>query len=226
MTLQEDLTGLAKNGVLRAAINTGNRALVQVNEGTLNGVSPALAHRLAVEIGAQLTPVIYDGAGKVFADVDADTWDVGFLAIDALRAEKLSFTAPYVTIEATFAVRASSQITDVDAVDRAGTRVLTARGSAYDMYLTWALEHAVLERFGTPPESFAEFQQGRADAVAGVRASLEAFFASDPNVRILPGVLTAVHQAMVLPGRVNPRQAALDDFVVRAIQDGFVDAHL
>lgn len=226
MTLQGDLKGLAKNGVLRAAINTGNRALVQVNGGALTGVSPALAARLAAEIGAQLTPVIYDGAGKVFADVNADTWDVGFLAIDTLRAEKLSFTAPYVTIEATFAVRASSQTTDVDAVDRAGTRVLTATGSAYDMYLTGALEHAVLERSGTPPESFAEFQQGRADAVAGVRASLEAVFASDPNVRILPGVLTSVRQAMVLPGRDNPGIAALDDFVARAIQDGFVDAHL
>lgn len=226
MSMETGLKELAENGVLRAAINTGNRALVQVVDGKLGGVSPALAERLAAEIGARLEPVMYSGAGKVFADADADTWDVGFLAVDAKRAEKIAFTAPYVTIEATYAVRVGASIEDVSAVDRTGTRVLTATGSAYDMYLTNALEHAILERSGTPPESFAEFRDGRCDAVAGVRASLEGFFGGDPNVRILPGVLTSVRQAMVLPRRGDARIAALNDFVARAMEDGFVKASL
>jgi IclR family acetate operon transcriptional repressor len=47
------LAGIATEGRLRAAINLGNRALVQGTEGALSGVSPALAERLA-EISAQL----------------------------------------------------------------------------------------------------------------------------------------------------------------------------
>ena len=60
--------------------------------------------------------------------------------------------------------------------------------------------------------------------MAGVRASLEGYFANNEDVRILSSVLTSVRQAMVLPDCTDPRIKALDDFVARAIADGFVDA--
>lgn len=224
--LHPKLSKIATGGVFRVAINTGNRALVQSDEGHLSGVSPALAKRLASEIGVRLKPVIYTGAGLVFADALNGVWDVAFLAVDALRAERVSFTKPYLDIEATYAVRAASDLEDVSDIDRSGVEVLTAAGSAYDMYLTDALKHAKLERFGTPFESFDAFSNGKSDAVAGVRASLEARFENDPSVRILRGVLTSVQQAMVLPGPQNPNIVGLNDFVARAIADGFVADHL
>ncbi|MEM6372886.1 MAG: transporter substrate-binding domain-containing protein [Pseudomonadota bacterium] len=222
--MDEKLRSLARDGVLRAAINTGNRALVQSDDRVLSGISPALAQRLADEIGAQLKPLVYEGAGRVFEDAGNGVWDVAFLALDAKRAQRIAFTRPYLVIEATYAVRNSADFGDVGDVDRPGVQVLTAKGSAYDMYLTKSLRHATLDRFGTPPESFAAFAEGRCDAVAGVRQSLAAFFEEAKNIRILPGVLTSVEQAMVLPDRHDPRIAALDDFVERAIASGFVDA--
>lgn len=220
------LAAIASSGRLRAAINTGNRALVQQDGAQLGGVSPALARRLADEIGVPLEPVIYDGAGKVFADADRDVWDVGFLAIDATRAKRISFARPYHVIEATFATRRDSAILDVGDVDRSGVTVLTSTGSAYDMYLGANLKTACLEHSGTPTESFDEFRAGRGDVVAGVRASLERHFKDDEGIRILPGVLTKVEQSMVLPRPDNPLIAALDAFVAQAIEDGFVAAHL
>ena len=222
--MQAELKTLARDGVLRVAINTGNRALVQQDGSNLTGVSPALAERLAQEIGARMEPVVYSGAGKVFDDAYLDKWDVGFLAIDPMRAEKIAFTRPYIVIEATYAVRSDAPFKDVEDVDAAGVKVLTSTGSAYDMHLTKSLQHATLERSGTPPESFEEFRAGRCDAVAGVRASLEGAFAGSPDIRILSGVLTSVRQAMVLPDNTDPRIAALNDFVDRAIKDGFVAA--
>lgn len=219
------LHSLAKDGILRVAINTGNRALVQQDGQRLTGVSPALAQRLAGEIGARMEAVMYKGAGQVFADAGNDLWDVGFLAIDATRAQRIAFTKPYIVIEATYAVRRNAHFQAIHEVDRTGVQVLTAKGSAYDMYLTEALRHATLERFGTPPESFAAFRDGRCDAVAGVRASLDDFFDGDPSVRVLPGALTSVRQAMVLPDRDDPRIADLNDFVARAIADDFVAAN-
>ncbi len=222
--MQAELKTLARDGVLRVAINTGNRALVQQEGITLTGVSPKLAQRLAEEIGARMEPVIYSGAGKVFDDAGADKWDIGFLAIDHMRAEKIAFTQPYIVIEATYAVRRDAAFKDVEDVDVAGVQVLTSTGSAYDMHLTKNLQHATLERSGTPPESFEEFRAGRCDAVAGVRASLEGAFAASPDIRILSGVLTSVRQAMVLPHNTDPCIVALNDFVGRAIEDGFVEA--
>lgn len=223
--MTDALTTLARAGVLRAAINTGNRALVQQVGGDLRGVSPALARRLAAEIGARLEPVIYDGAGKVFADAGADAWDVAFMAVDPARADSVAFTRPYVTIEATYAVRADAGFVSVDDADRPGVTVLTATGSAYDLHLTKALRHARLDRTGTPDESFAAFRAGRGDLVAGVRQSLERFFGGDADYRILPGSMTEVRQAMALPAARGAALAALDDFVARAIADGFVAEH-
>ena len=220
-----DLTSLARNGVLRAAINTGNRALVQLNGTNFDGISPAMAHRLATFIDARLEPVVYAGAGNVFEDAANDLWDVAFLAVDPKRAEKVSFTRPYVTIEATFAVRADGRVQDFSNVDQHGVRILTSRGSAYDLHLTKTLQQAQMQRLGTPPESFEAFRTESWDAVAGVRASLEAAFGGDPRFRILPGTLTKVEQAMVLPGAANPAIEALDQFVAQAIADGFVAEH-
>jgi polar amino acid transport system substrate-binding protein len=218
--MTSDLRSIARNGVLRAAINTGNRALVQEEGGSLHGISPDLARRLAHEIGATLEPVVYTGAGAVFADAERDAWDVAFLAVDSIRARKVSFTRPYLTIEATYAIRADGPIAGVEDVDRDGVTVLTSTGSAYELHLSSALRHARLERSGTPGESFGEFREGRGDVVAGVRESLERHFGGDPGFRVLPGVLTKVEQAMVLPGPAHPATAALDEFVSRAMAEG------
>lgn len=224
MTATLDL--LTRNDVLRVAINTGNRALVQTCDKALLGVSPALARRLAATLGVRMEPVVYSGAGKVFADAEEDIWDVAFLAIDATRAKKVSFTRPYHAIEATYAVRTGADITHPRDADRDGRRILTSSGSAYDMYLSATLERATLDHSGSPTESFEAFRNGKWDAVAGVRASLERAFAGDPKVRILPGVLTSVEQAMVLPGPENPAIGALDRFVADAIADGFIAREL
>lgn len=226
MSQTTDLRSLAHNGVLRAAINTGNKALVQQTGDTLGGVSPALARRLADAIGARLQPVIYSGAGPVFDDAHKDVWDIAFLAIDATRAKKIAFTRPYHVIEATFAVRADARYQSVEDLDQRGVRILTSKGSAYDLHLTKTLRYATLERLGTPPQSFDAFQTGTWDAVAGVRASLSQAYSDQPDIRILPDVLTKVEQAMVLSQKTHPALPALDAFVARSIDDGFVAAQL
>lgn len=221
------LADIAKNGVLRVAINTGNRALVKVAEdGTLGGVSPALARRLAAEIGVRLETVVYNGAGKVFQDAGSDVWDVAFLAIDPSRAERVSFTRPYHVIEATFAVRAGSGMDDAGDWDREGRVIVSSVGSAYELFLSANARFATLSKGGTPGESFERFRAGEGDMVAGVRQSLERNLGGDPGIVVLPGTLTKVEQAMVLPSPGHFALQALDDFVARAIADGFVERAL
>lgn len=216
------LRSIAPGPRLRVAINTGNSALVQQTGDQLTGVSPALARRLADVLEIPMEPVVYDGAGKVFNDAGGDVWDVAFLAIDATRAEKISFTRPYHTIEATYAVRADSPLMTPDDVDSEGRTVICAKGSAYQLYLSKALRHATLNIDGAPGDSFGFFQSGQGDAVAGVRASLLRHFGDDPSIRVMDAPLTKVEQAMVLPHPNDPRIAALDAFVAEAIDSGFV----
>ncbi len=217
-----ELKDIAPRGVLRAAINTGNGALVQETDSGLTGVSPALARRLAKTIGLPLEVVKYNGARKVFEDAANDVWDIGFLAIDPARAENVVFTRPYVLIESTYAVRADSPFTSIDQADQPGRDLLVALGSAYDLYLTSVIKHATLIRADNPGASMQRFRDGEADMVAGVRQSLERNFGGDSAYRVLPGRFKSIEQAMILPAHMADAHAALDRFVRDAIADGFV----
>ncbi|NNK78075.1 MAG: transporter substrate-binding domain-containing protein [Litoreibacter sp.] len=223
---QPALKDLASKGRLRAAINLGNSALVQVKDGELLGVSPALARRLAEEIGVELEMLRYDSARKSFEGATEDIWDIAFMAIDPIRAEQVSYTRPYVRIESTYVVRADSPFQSVEEADQPGRSLMVARGAAYDLYLGKVIEHAELVRADSPDAAMARFRAGEADMVAGVRQSLEREFGDDPAFRILPGRFKSIEQAMAVP-RVRAELAPeLDRFVARAIADGFVRSAL
>ncbi len=219
--MTSSLTALVgPDGRLRVAINTGNAALVQVRDGAMTGVSPALARRLAETLGVEFHPVIYPGAGKVVADADAGTWDVAFLAVDPARADRLAFTRPYVVIDTTYAVRSDSPFQTVASLDARGLTLLVARGSAYDLHLTKTLRLAELIRADSPSSSIERFLAGEADAVAGVRQTLASHFSGLDGFRILPDAIVSVGQAMALPRKKAQLAGALDAFLDRAHADG------
>src|SRR5689334_11696991 len=90
---------LAPAGVLRAAINFGNPVLARREpDGTPGGITADLARELARTLDARVAFVGYEQAGDVFAGLDTDEWDVCFLAIEPVRAARIAFSAPYITI--------------------------------------------------------------------------------------------------------------------------------
>ena len=222
-----ELAELAPHGRLRAAINLGNAALARRKDGDLlEGISPDLASELAKQTGLELETIIYEGAGKVFADVDSDVWDVAFLAVDASRARKVDFTAPYVEIEGTYVVPAGSPFQEMDQLDVPHAKIVVAQNSAYDLFLSTELESAEIVRAETPGASLDLFDRGGHDAVAGVRQTLEARYNGRDDVVILPGSFTSILQAMCVPkGRANAH-AALSRFVEEAKAGGMVSERL
>src|SRR3546814_583827 len=117
--LSDARSALLSTGKLRAAINYGNPVLAQKNAaGEPQGVSVALAKALAQRLDAELEIVAFPAAGKVVDAAKDDIWDIGFLAIDPLRAEEVVFTSPYVIIEGTYLVKENGTLhalADVDA---------------------------------------------------------------------------------------------------------------
>src|SRR3954471_5091736 len=78
---------LAPTGKLRAAINFGNGVLAQKGpNGEPRGVSAELAAALAKRLGVPLNYVPFEAAGKVFEALASDSVDVGFIAIEPVRA--------------------------------------------------------------------------------------------------------------------------------------------
>ena len=115
---------LAPTGKLRAAINFGNGVLAQKGRTASQG-----HHRrprrgeLAKRLGVAVEFVTFEAAGKVFEGAKAGAWDVGFVAIEPVRAAEIEFTAPYVIIDGTYMVRKDSPLKEVGDVDKPGIKI-------------------------------------------------------------------------------------------------------
>jgi polar amino acid transport system substrate-binding protein len=224
------LTDLAPTGKLRAAINFGNGVLAQKGPaGEPKGITPDLATALAKRLGVQVEFVPYEAAGKVFEGAKAGAWDVGFIAIEPVRAADIQFTAPYVIIDGTYMVRTDSPLKEVADVDKPGIRIAVGLGSAYDLYLTRTIKNATLVRakVGGGKAMIELWVNDKLDAAAGVRQQLEVYAKSHPNdVRIMSGAVQEIRQAMGLPkknGEAGKAGAAyLAAFVEDMTASGFV----
>ncbi len=217
------LADLAPNGTLRAAINYGNPVLAQqAADGRPQGVSVQLAKALAAELDVSLEMVTFDAAGKVFAALDQNTWNVAFMAIEPVRAAQVAFSDPYVAIEGTYLVRTDSRFTKVDDLDSAGLKIAVGKGAAYDLYLSRTLEHAALHRADTSAGAIDLFLEQDLDAAAGVRQPLEKFAADHAGYRVINGEFTSIRQAMAVPKQRAAGAEYIQGFVKRHKANGFV----
>ncbi len=223
------VTAFAPGGQLRVAINLGNPILASKDAATgeVRGVSVDLARALGVQLGARVELLEFDAAAKSVEAVRSGRADVGFFAVDPLRGEGIRFSAPYVLIEGAYLVRSESALTDNAEVDRAGTRVMVGKGSAYDLYLTRSLKAAEILRAPTSPAVVDAFLADRADVAAGVKQQLQSDASRLGGLRLLPGRFMVIEQAMGVPAdRSDAVVAALRAFVEGAKSSGLVAASL
>jgi polar amino acid transport system substrate-binding protein len=209
----------APTGRLRAAINQGNSVLAQKGpNGEALGVTVELARELAKRLGVPVDLVIFDGAGKAF-DALKTSLDIGFLAIEPVRAAEVDFTAPYVLIEGTYVVPKDSKLQKIGDVDATGVRIAVNKGSAYDLFLTRTLKHATLLR---GDDGVALFKTDKLEAAGGVRQPLEQYARKDPTVRVMDGRFMAIQQAMGMPKGRPRAHDYLKGFVEEMKASGFV----
>lgn len=222
--LHEVRADLAPHGHLRASINLGNPILAGRSvSGELQGVSVDLVRRLAslLGLGVELKP--YDAAVKAVDAMRSGEVDIGFFAIDPQRSQGICFTPPYVLIEGAYLVRADSPLNRGDEVDAKDNQVVVGAGSAYDLFLTRALQRATIVRSPTSPGVVDMFMTGKYQVAAGVKQQLQSDQLRHAGTRLLPESFMVIRQAMGAPERIglNTRQF-LTQFIKRAKADGSI----
>jgi polar amino acid transport system substrate-binding protein len=214
---------LIPTGKLRAAINYGNTVLVQRSaSGELSGITVDLTRELGKRLGVPVELTPFDGAAKSFAAVKSGELDVGFFAIEPVRAAEIAFTSPYVIIEGTYMVPEDSPLKVIADVDRDGVRIAVGKGSAYDLYLTRTLKHAQLVRAATSAAAMEMFLADKLEAGAGVKQPIVAFAKAHPGVRAMEGRFQAIEQAMGTAKAHAAGAAYLTAFIEEMKASGFV----
>ena len=210
--------------MLRATINLGNPILARQDAGQPpSGVSVDLAQALAAQLELPLELLVFDAAGKAVNAVSSSRADVGFFAIDPLRAQGILFTAPYVLIEGSYLVHEDASYQTHADVDRPGVNVVVGKGSAYDLYLTRALQKAEVVHAPTSPSVVDVFLKGKYAVAAGVKQQLEADAQRVGGLRLLPECFMVIQQAMGVPSSHGaPAASLLSQFVEGCKASGFV----
>ncbi|MCB4823186.1 transporter substrate-binding domain-containing protein [Roseicella aerolata] len=219
------LSQLAPTGVLRAAINMGNFLLVtgRTPEGEPDGVSPDMARTIAERLGVPVKLVPYARPNEIADAGGTGAWDIANIGAEPQRAAKISFTAAYCEIEATYLVPPGSPVTGMAQVDRPGIRIVSSAGAAYTLWLERNIRNAQLVLVpGGGGAAFKRFVEDKAEVYAGLRPGLLSDVETLPGARILDGQFMAVQQAIGTARENEAGAAWLRDFVEEAKRSGLV----
>ena len=221
---QDAQSELTVPGTLRVAISLGNMLLVTGTSptGDPQGVAPDMAAALAERLGVAVSYVTFATPGEVADAVERDEWDIGLIAVEPKRAEKIAFCDAYVEIEATYLVPENSPLRSVEDVDRPGVRIAVSDRTGYDLYLTRTLKHAELRRAKGLPGAFELFVTENLDALTGLAPALKRNAESLPGSRVMDGCYTSVRQAIGTKPENTALKAVAEQFIAEAIESGFV----
>jgi polar amino acid transport system substrate-binding protein len=215
---------LAPTGVLRAGLNLSNFLLITGKDadGTPTGVSPDMAGEIARRLGVPVKYVPYKTPGELADAAESNAWDIGLIGAEPQRAEKITFTAAYVEIEATYLVPSGSPIQSIADVDKPGVRISVTGRSAYGLWLERNIKQATLMRTDTLDSSYEQFVRDKLEVLAGLRPRLLSDVEKLPGARILDGKFSAVQQAIGTPRKNSAAAEFLRRFVEEAKASGFV----
>ena len=221
---QDALSELTDPSTLRVGINLGNILLVTGTSptGDPEGVAPDLAAAIAERLGVSVSYATFATPGEVADAVERDEWDIGLIAVEPKRAEKIAFCDAYVEIEATYLVPANSPIQSIEDVDQPAVRIAVSDRAAYDLYLSRTLKHAELHRAKGLAGAFDLFVTERLDALAGLVPALKENAENLPGSRVLDGRYTSVRQAVGTKPENAGLKAFVEQFIAEAKESGLV----
>ena len=221
---QDILSELTDPTTLRVGINLGNILLVTGTSpnGDPEGVAPDMAAAIAERLGIGVKYNTFATPGEVADAIERDEWDIGLIAVEPKRAEKIGFCSAYVEIEATYLVPEGSPLQTIDDVDQPGVRIAVSDRAAYDLYLSRTLKHGELHRAPGLPGAFELFKNEKLDALAGLVPALKGNAENMPGSRLIEGCYTTVQQAIGTRPENTALNAFVEQFIADAKKSGFV----
>jgi len=218
---------LAPTDTLRAAFLGRNPVQVRIDPqtGEISGPAVDVARELGRRMGVPVTIQPLSGVPAVIEAVENGSADIGFIAYDTTRAQRVDFTQAYVYGHNSYIVSGDSTIETFADADREGIRIGAVAGNAVDLFLSRTLESAELVHLtrGTPDEEATRMVlAGEIDAYAANKQRLAAVVASETRVRVLDGSVLPVEQSVVVAQENEAVLPQLDLFIDELRTSGFL----
>ncbi|QKK23620.1 transporter substrate-binding domain-containing protein [Rhizobium hidalgonense] len=216
-TRKQVLSEIAPTGVIRAAVNMSNAALVRWDDhaGALVGPNARIGRKIAEQLDCGLSLIQYGSAADILAAADRGEWDIAFIASDPSRADLFSFSPPYMSVKATYLVPEASSFRTVGDVDIEGVQVASARSAAYTKQLERILEKATVSHTDSPAAAVHLLVSSRCDAAAGLTEFLVQISERTSGFRLVEGAFSEIPQTIAVQRRSIHASAFFTDFIRR-----------
>jgi polar amino acid transport system substrate-binding protein len=209
-------------GIGVAPVSSAFWASRDAASGQVRGVTVTLGQALARQLGLEPVLQVYASSGEVTEAGARGEWDVAFMPVDAERAAKVDFAPPYYLFTSTYLVPADSPIRRIEEVDRPGVRVVGVANTTTIRSAARALRSTAPVGAGSVEEILAMLREGRADAVALGRESLDSLVQRLPGARVLDGHFHASGVAPAVPKGRAAALALVTGFIEEAKRSGLV----
>ena len=226
MDINEARSVLAPTGTLRAGINMSNFLLVSATDATgrPDGLSPSVARALARALDVDVELVLFDSPGVLADAVNDDMWDIANIAFEPERATHISFSQPYILIDANFQVRAGSALTENQQMNSPDVTIILYNRSAYDLWLKENFTKARYLRVDSIQESHDRFYSGEGDVLASLKPKLIADNAE--GYQIINAPFTAIKQSVGISKRNEQALPLINKVLEELLSSGEIQAIL
>lgn len=223
----EDLKGeIAPTGKLRVAIGISAAGGAfwsnKTEAGGYSGVPVDLGKDMAAELGVPVEYVAYPNSGQITDAASKGAWDVTWLPKDPERETKMSFGPIYEVADATYIVKAGSQIKDFASLDQDGIKVAAVNNTTTMRGAQAHLKHAKVTGYQTYDEIFNLLKNGEIDAFALSRDQLNAMSKKIPGTKVLDETFKKTVTAVAVPLNHPQSLAFVTKFMKDAIGNGTV----
>jgi len=215
---------LAPSGALRIAVFTGNPVIGSKGKaaGEVTGTTVTLGRQLAAQAGVPAQVIEYTAVGKMVEEARNNAWDIAVVAFDPARRNVVDFAPPHMVVDLTYLVAPGKDISSIPNADRAGVRIVAARGAATALTLKRELKAATLVEADTEAAAFEMLRAGQVDALAQNRFLLLGLAERLPGARVLDDRFAAAEMTIILPHGRPAALAYVSEFVERAKRNGAV----
>ena len=217
---------LAQGSPLRVGIGVGQVGSAFWAVAGPRGVTVDLARALARSLGRQLELVAFNASGEVTEAVATGQVDVAFMPTDPARAAQVAFGPDFFLFTSTLLVMPGVALASVDEARGAALRIVGVRNTTTIRAAERAFPRAAFTAAIGMADAISAVREGRADAVALGRESLDALLPQLPGARILDGQFHASGTAIAVPPGRPEALAAATAWMEQAKADGTVRAAL
>lgn len=214
---------IAPTGKLRVAIAispAGGAFWCTRTEDGYAGVPVDLGRAMAEQLGVPVEYVVHHNSGEITDAAARGSWDVTFLPKDPVRETRMSFGPVYEVADATYIVRAGSNVTNFATLDQAGTVVAAVNNTTTMRGAQAHLKQATVTGYQTFDEIVGLLKTGKVDAFALSRDQLNALARQLPGTRVLDETFKKTITATAVPLNHPQSLAFVTKFMTDAASNG------